>query len=196
MPAYFKRQLDQQGPAFVEDLFVREIREGIGRTGIKAAVLKCVTDREGLTPDVETVLRSAARAQRRTGVPISTHTDAPSESGLIQQRVFRQEGVDLSQVIIGHSGDTTDLTYLERLMDAGSYLGMDRFGPHQVPGLEARVATVAALCRRGWASRMVLSHDTNCGGDVGATEALSTWRYGYISEVVIPALREHGVSSG
>ena len=43
---------------------------------------------------------------------------------------------------------------------------------------------------------MVLSHDTNCGGDVGATEALSTWRYGYISEVVIPALREHGVSSG
>jgi phosphotriesterase-related protein len=32
--------------------------------------------------------------------------------GLDQQRIFREEGVDLSRVVIGHSGDTTDIEYL------------------------------------------------------------------------------------
>ena len=61
-------------------------------------MLKCVTDRHGVTPDVEIVLRSVARAHLRTGVPITTHTDVFTESGLAQQRIFRQEGVDLTGV--------------------------------------------------------------------------------------------------
>jgi phosphotriesterase-related protein len=194
LPTYFRAQLALDGPAFLEDLFVREITEGIGQTGIRSAVLKCCTDRPGLTPDVETVLRSVARAHLRTGVPISTHTDPISETGLIQQEVFRQEGVDLSQVIIGHSGDTADLAYLEKLILAGSYIGMDRFGLTHFLSEQDRVKTVAALCRTGYASRMVLSHDTNCGGDLRPEEALRVWRYGHIPDVVIPALREAGVT--
>lgn len=196
MPTYFSRQLPFAGPAFLEDHFVREVSEGIGSTGIRAAVLKCVTDKEGLTPDVEFMLRSTARAQLRTGVPISTHTDPFSESGLLQQRIFRQEGVDLSSVIIGHCGDTTDLAYLERLIDAGSYVGMDRFGDYRVTSLENRVKTIATLCERGYASRMVLSHDANCGGDIKPEESLANWFFGHIPQVVLPALREHGVSDG
>lgn len=194
LPTYFRAQLAMTGPTFLEDLFVREITEGIGETGIRSAVLKCCTDRPGLTPDVETVLRSVARAHLRTGVPISTHTDPISEAGLIQQEVFRQEGVDLSRVIIGHSGDTTDLAYLEKLILAGSYIGMDRFGLTHFLSDEDRVKTVAALCRTGYASRMVLSHDTNCGGDLRPEEALAVWRYGHIPDVVLPALRQAGVT--
>ena len=95
LPSYFSRQLAIQGQAFLEDLFVREISGGIGETGIRSAVLKCCTDRQGLTADVEAVLRAVARAQRRTGVPISTHTNPAYETGLVQQRVFREEGVSL-----------------------------------------------------------------------------------------------------
>lgn len=194
LPTYFRAQLALNGPTSLEDLFVREITQGIGETGIRPAVLKCCTDRPGLTPDVETVLRSVARAHLRTGVPISTHSEPTSETGLIQQEIFRQEGVDLSQVIIGHSGDTADLAYLEKLILAGSYIGMDRFGATHFLSEEDRVKTVAALCRTGYASRMVLSHDTNCGGDLDPEEALRVWRYGHIPEVVIPALRQAGVT--
>ncbi|HEY4226482.1 MAG TPA: phosphotriesterase-related protein [Pseudolysinimonas sp.] len=194
MPTYFQRQLPLQGPSFVEDFFVREIEEGIGRTGIRAAAIKCVTDREGVTHDVDIMLRSAARAQLRTDVPITTHTNAILETGLLQQRIFRQEGVDLSRVIIGHSGESTDLDYLQRLLDAGSYLGMDRFADYQMTSLERRLATIAELCARGYASRMVLSHDRNCGGDIMPEDSMETWYFGHIPTVVLPGLREHGVS--
>jgi phosphotriesterase-related protein len=194
LPIYFRFQDQESGRRFIEDLFVREIEEGIGDTGIRAAILKCVTDVPGLTPDVDHLLRSVARAHLRTGVPISTHTDPFTETGLIQQRVFRQEGVDLSEVIIGHCGDTTDLAYLERLMQAGSYIGMDRFGNYLRCSFENRVETVAALCRRGYASQMVLSHDANCGGDIHEDEALATWRFGAIPTEILPALRARGVT--
>ena len=55
------------------------------------------------------MLRAVAHVHRETGVPISTHTHAASHRGRDQQRVFREEGVDLSRVVIGHCGDTTDL---------------------------------------------------------------------------------------
>src|SRR5262249_4329 len=97
------------GSELMVDMFVRDIEEGIGGTGVKAGILKCATDLQGVTPGVERVLRAVAVAHRRTGVPISTHTHAHTERGLEQQRIFREEGVDLSRVIIGHSGDTTDV---------------------------------------------------------------------------------------
>ena len=194
LPLYFSRHLPSEGLQFVEDFFVHEIEEGIGDTGIRAGVIKCMIDREGLTTDVELMLTATARAHLRTGVPITTHTNPFTESGLIQQQLFRKEGVDLTAVIIGHCGDTTDLSYLERLLDAGSYIGMDRFLDYEVASLENRVETIAALCERGYASRMVLSHDVNCGGDVDPERSLKNWLFGHIPQVVLPALRARGIS--
>ncbi|MDQ2949451.1 MAG: phosphotriesterase-related protein, partial [Acidobacteriota bacterium] len=96
------------GPEMMTDMFVKDIQQGIADTGVKAGILKCATDEPGLTPGVERSLRAVAQAHRRTGVPISTHTHARKRRGLDQQRIFREEGVDLRRVIIGHSGDTTD----------------------------------------------------------------------------------------
>lgn len=105
---------------FLVSLFAHDIEEGIEGTTIRTGILKCATDEPGVTPDVERVLRAVARAHLRTGVPISTHTHAPSRRGLDQQLIFRQEGVDLSRVVIGHCNESTDLGYLERLIDAGT----------------------------------------------------------------------------
>ena len=65
------------GPEPMTELFVREIREGIGDSGVRAAILKCATDRLGITPGVERVLRAVAQAHRQTGMPITTHTPTP-----------------------------------------------------------------------------------------------------------------------
>ena len=134
-------------PEIMTDMFVRDITDGIADTGIKAAILKCATDEPGVTPGVERVLRAVAQAHRQTGVPISTHTHAATRRGLEQQRIFAEEGVDLSRVVIGHSGDTTDLGYLEELIANGSYIGMDRFGVDVFLPFEERVNTVATHVR-------------------------------------------------
>src|SRR4030095_8584854 len=85
VPFYFH----YQGPGTVlggdepmVDMFVKDIEEGIADTGVKASILKCATDMQGVTPGVERVLRAVAQAHRSTGVPISTHTHAHTERGL------------------------------------------------------------------------------------------------------------------
>ena len=186
------------GPELIADMFVRDIEQGIADTGVKAGILKCATDAAGLTPGVERILRATAQAHRQTGVPISTHTHARRRVGLDQQRVFKEEGVDLSRVVIGHSGDTTELDYLCELMANGSYIGMDRFGIDTILSFEDRVGTVARLCELGHAPQMVLSHDAACfnhwlpNGQV--PELLPRWHYLHIHNDVIPALRKAGVT--
>ncbi len=183
---------------YMADFFVRDIEEGIGDTGVRAGILKCATDEPGVTEGVEAVLRATARAHRRTGVPISTHTHAQTERGLEQQRIFEEEGVDLGRVVIGHSGDTTDAEYLEKLIDNGSYIGMDRFGVDVILPFEERVDIVAEMCNRGHAGRMVLSHDAMCFSDWFDMDLIGTatpnWHYLHISRDVVPALKERGVT--
>lgn len=186
------------GPDLLEEFFVRDLTVGIADTGVRAGILKCATDRSGMTPGVERVLRAVARAHRETGAPISTHTDALTRRGLEQQEVFRQEGVDLGRVVIGHSGDTTDLDYLRQVADAGSYLGMDRFGLDLMLSSEERIATVVALCEQGYAERMVLSHDASCFTHnfdaADKARLMPQWQYTTVHDEVLPALRERGVS--
>jgi phosphotriesterase-related protein len=187
---------DQPEP--LTELFVKDITEGIADTGVRAAFLKCAIDEPGLTPGVERVLRAVAQASVQTGAPITVHTHAASESGLVAQKVFADEGVDLAKVIIGHSGDTSDLTYLTALADAGSYLGMDRFGLDPFLPFAERVNTVVELVQRGYAERVVISQDASCFIDFfdpAAKRALvPKWNYHHISDDVLPALRNAGVT--
>lgn len=198
--------LHHRGPGLIFDdgedplvgLFTGDIVDGIAGTGVKAALLKCATDEPGVTPGVERVLRAVAKAHRETGAPIMTHTHAPTRRGLEQQAVFASEGVDLSRVLIGHSGDTTDLDYLTEIADKGSLLGMDRFGLDPLLSFDERVATVAALCERGYAESMVLSHDASCFIDWFEQDKMAAvapnWHFLHITRDVLPALRESGVS--
>jgi phosphotriesterase-related protein len=200
VPMYFHFQgpgTELGGPEIMVDMFVKDIEEGISDTGVRAGILKCATDQPGVTAGVERVLRAVAQAHRQTGVPISTHTHAGTRRGLEQQRIFEQEGVDLSRVVIGHSGDTTDIEYLEELIANGSYIGMDRFGIDVLLPFEDRVNTVARLCERGHAEKMVLSQDAACFNDwlpENVDQILPRWNFLHIHNDVIPALKERGVT--
>jgi phosphotriesterase-related protein len=201
VPFYFLlRGADRQpsGTDALTEIFIRDITRGIGETDVKAGVLKCATDSAGLARGVERVLRAVAQAHRATGVPISTHTHVATRRGLDQQRIFREEGVDLSRVVIGHSGDSTDLDYLEELIAAGSFLGMDRFGIDTLLSFEQRVDTVARLCQRGHAGKLVLSHDYSCFIDWFPEDLtrrrFPNWHFLHIQRDVLPALRQRGVT--
>ncbi len=143
-------------------LFIEDLTTGIAGTGVKAAFLKCAVDEPGLTPGVERVLRAVCQAHAETGAPVTIHTHPHSFTGRAVLEVLRAEKADLTKVVLGHSGDSTDLDYLSELADAGCVLGMDRFGLDIITPFDDRVATVAAMCERGYADRMVLSHDAAC----------------------------------
>jgi phosphotriesterase-related protein len=199
LPLYFRYRQPRRGrPDPMAEMFVGDITTGIAGTGVKAAVLKCAIDEPGLTPGVERVLRAVGYAHRETGAPVIVHTHPGSGTGREVLRVLREEGADLSRVILGHSGDSTDLDYLTEMADAGCLLGMDRFGLDVITPFDDRVATVAALCERGYAGRMVLSHDASCHIDWFPREVIPMfaprWHYEHIFDDVLPALRERGVS--
>jgi phosphotriesterase-related protein len=193
--SFWERSLDR-----IADIFVHEIEVGIGETGIKAGVIKVANDAEGVTPEAERVLRGAARALKRTGCPISTHHWAPAEVGRRQVEIFRDEGAPMERICIGHSADTTDLRYLESLLQSGVYLSMDRYpGADGRPDWRQRNATVKALVDGGWAHRLMLGHD-HAPAPVSARHqgdgnTADTTRYLFLSTVALPALRDVGVDA-
>jgi phosphotriesterase-related protein len=201
-------QFHHRGPGTLVDTgpdpmiadFTRDLTEGIAGTGVKAAFLKCAVDAPGLTPGVERVLRAVAATHRETGAPVTVHTESSIHAGRPVLGILGEEGVDLAKVVVGHAGDSNDLDYLMELADTGAILGMDRFGLDIINPTADRVATIAALCERGYADRLVLSHDASCfidwfGPDPATVPAMQpNWNYRHISEDVLPALRAAGVT--
>jgi len=207
---------EEPGDFTMEELFVRDIEEGIANTGVRAGMVKIVSDHFGLTPGVELGMRAGARAHRRTGVPLTTHTNEGARTGLVQQKLLEEEGVDLSRTIIGHMDKTpreASLDEFAALMDKGSYIAFDMVGVPQLPAgenvpeteisladAELRISRIAALCERGYADRLLVSHDSCCWTDMlpeallaAADEASGVPRYTQIHHQLIPALRERGV---
>ena len=191
-PGYFQRR----NPDPILELYLGDLNEGIAGTSIRAGAIKIAT--EECTLENEFQLRVAAMAHRATGTPLMTHSNPTIGSGADQQRVFAEEGVDLERVVIGHSGDTTDVDYLSGLMDRGSTIGMDRFGAPIGASTAERIATIAELCRRGYAGRMVLSHDTSCHFNGVLPEVLAQrmpeWHFLLIPDHVLPELERLGVT--
>lgn len=201
LPAYFHTHgpgLLVDGPDPLVEFFLRDVEVGVGGTGVRAGMLKVVTDRPGLTPDVQRVMAAAAEAHAHTGVPITTHTHAPSQNGRDQLALLTRRGVPAERLVIGHCGDSEDLDYLRELMDAGATIGMDRFGMEHVLPDGARVATVLALLRLGYADRMVLSHDAAFFSRVTPpswrAEHVPHWHMENIPRRIVPQLLAGGAT--
>jgi phosphotriesterase-related protein len=185
------------------DLFAGDITDGIRGTGIKAAFIKTAADEPGVTENVEKCHRAAARASVRTGAPIMAHSRPASETAYRQIEIFEEEGVDLSKVQIAHTGDTDDLDYIERVLEKGVYIGMDRYGLDLFLPIEKRNRTVLALLERGYAERMFLSQDYCATLDWYPLEvakqlleagAAKDWSITLVFDKVIPALRAGGMT--
>jgi phosphotriesterase-related protein len=108
----------------IAELFVREIREGIDDTGVKAAFLKCAVERHGLVGDVPRIIEAIAMAAKETGAPVMVHTNAEQRTGLLALDALARHGVDPARIVIAHMGDSNDLHYLKRVADAGAWLAI------------------------------------------------------------------------
>jgi len=194
--AYFRQRTVEE----IADVYVTEITKGVGETGIKAGIIKCATGKDHITEYENRCLRAAARASKRTSVPITTHTEEGT-MGREQLDIFAEEGVDLAHVVIGHSCGASDLRYHTDMLDRGCLLGFDRFGLDFVHPDRLRLAALIGLVGVGFEKQLVLSHDSVAcwkgkglpDMDAKTLEGIKNWNPTHIFQHIIPQLKEAGV---
>ena len=92
------------------------------------------------------------------------------------------------------------MDYLEAILARGSFIGMDRFGHEFIFPTPQRVAIAAEMCRRGYADRIVLSHDGDVFSDwspVAHAEHVAGRRplpFCHIANEIFPRFRQAGIS--
>jgi phosphotriesterase-related protein len=156
----------------IADYFVREIEEGTN--GVRAGLIGELASHNEPNPnapsyklqELETlVFRAAARAQRRTGVAISTHA-CLGRAGHAQLEVLEQAGADIEKVVIGHcdahwhQDPEKDMEYYLPILERGAYCGFDLIGWKEwMPG-DIRAERIAALIELGYEKQLLLGTDT------------------------------------
>ena len=189
--------LHYRPPEAIAELFVREIREGIDDTGVRAAFLKCAVEEHGIVGDIPKILDAIALAAVDTGVPVMVHTNARAATGTLALAELTRRGVDSARIVVAHAGDSNDLEYLRTIGDTGASLGFDRFNiPHFNPD-EDRLRTLLALLGEGYGDRIHLSHDAACFMDFMVGDpafADEQPDYLHISRVILPQLRQAGIT--
>jgi phosphotriesterase-related protein len=202
-PMYFARRTADD----IAEHFLRELQDGIQGSSIRPGIIKVAWDQEYRLTDgpegftvrsgLERVARAAARAARAAGVPISCHTLATAELGTPLLDIFEDEGLDLRAVTIGHSNDTADLSYLQRIAARGATVGLDRYFRRGGDAELARRAGLAlALAQAGFAEQVTLGHDASpyycMAPQEPGLDLSACWLA--VPEFEIPWLREHGAT--
>ncbi len=184
----------------IAELFIRELRDGIGSTGIRAGIIKVATGPGRITDYERLVFEAAAQAALETGAPITTHTDQGT-AGDLQQQLLTQHGVPAHRIAIGHSCGTADHEYHMRIARGGSYLGFDRFGLDILQPDSERVTALLRLIEKGAGAQVMVSHDSvwcwlgEPFANPAVLEALRKTNHpGHFSTRIVPILKEGGAS--
>jgi phosphotriesterase-related protein len=196
--------------------FTLDITTGIGSTTIKAGILgEQATGLNEITAHEEKCLRAAARAHTATGVALTTHT-THGTMALEQVSILKEEGADLSRVVIGHMDIQPDPDYLVQVLDTGVNIAFDTIGkefwdfvlePGPIHPTEGeyikrayhrsdvrRAENLAQLTNRGYAGQLFLSQDLT-GAEVYLNPLThGEWGYNYLGSVFIPMAFERGMS--
>ena len=187
--------IDRRSVDSLADELVREITDGIGDSRIRPGIIGEIgTDKPWMTAQEERVHRAAARASRRTGLAITTHS-VLSDVGLQQLKAFEEGGADLSRVIVGHADSYPSLDYYLEIIGRGAsvefdFLGMS-FTPTERHGEPRIIQLLCELLSRGHSDQILLSQDVCHNSQLKRYDGNG---YVYIAEKFLPRLRERGVS--
>ena len=174
---------------------IYEIEHGIDGTDICPGIIGEIGidySHYHLSAKEERCLRAEAKAQRRTGLAITTHLPK-ARIGFEVLSVLAEYGVPPDRVIIGHSDIYKDVEYHAALMKRGAYVQYDNIGTdYDAPcGEPDLINHVAELVRRGYAERILLSHDICRRSDLNHYDGHG---FDYLAITFLPKLREKGVS--
>lgn len=177
----------------LEAEMLRDLLEAIpGSGGVRAGVIKVGTSADGATATEARVLRAAARAQRRTGAPIVTHTTRGT-AGVEQARILLDAGADPARVLIGHQDLRLDPVAHREILATGCAIAFDSCGKERHAPDAERVAHLRALIDEGHGDRILL------GGDMARRSDWTSWGGGpgltYLPWRFVPWLVSAGVAA-
>ncbi|MBN1834253.1 MAG: hypothetical protein JW820_00310 [Spirochaetales bacterium] len=197
----------KQSEAELTEALVREIRCGVGLTGIRPGAIGEV----GVGPAIEEwerkSLKISAQAHRETGLPIFVHVQAvPLVPGFTGRQcgvevidLLEGFGVDPQAVVICHTDARIDLGYIEQLLRKGAYAEFDHFGEEfYVESADFlmsrdydRILAMKELIDKGYADRLLMSQDTCFKTDL---VAFGGWGYAHILNNIVPIMLRWGIS--
>jgi phosphotriesterase-related protein len=195
--AYYPAEavIDRRSVEDIADELILESTGGVGETGIRPGIIGEIgTDKPWVSALEERVHRAAARAARRTGLAITTHS-VLSPVGLDQLRLFQDEGADPGRVVIGHADSYPHLDHYLAIIERGAsiefdFLGMS-FTPTERHGESRIVELLCDLLSRGHSDRILLSQDVCHDSQLRRYGGSG---YTYLADTFLPRLRESGVS--
>jgi phosphotriesterase-related protein len=185
--------IDRRSVESLAETMIGEAQLGVDDTGIQPGIIGEIgTDMPWVSAQEERVFRAAARAQRATGMSITTHASL-SEVGMLQLTILEEEGADLSRVVVGHVDSRPSLRYCLAILERGASVEFDLLGRTDLPAVLAEprlVALLLELLDRGYAQQVLLSHDVCHNNHL---RAFGGTGYGYLGDTFVPRLRAVGV---
>lgn len=186
----------------IEEIYIREIEDGIGASGIRAGLIKIATGDGVVSAYERRMLTAATRAAKATGVPLISHTENCS-CGHDQIDIVSSEGVAAHRLLVGHCDGRDDHPYQASLAARGAYVGFDRFGLENFNSDANRMRNLKQMIDAGFRDRVMVSQDTvNCWlgsvPGVGTAEdiarILPNWTLTHLFERIFPELLRMGVT--
>jgi phosphotriesterase-related protein len=175
--------------ADLEALMYREMTEGMDGTPVLAAWIKVSAGDDGITVLEERILRAAARAAKRTGAAIGSHT-IRGRVVMDQLDIIEAEGYRADRFISIHTQNEPDFGLNLAVAERGAWIEYDHVG--RAPDDEVASLILKAL-EAGKATQLLLSHDRGWydpaqpGGGVPKP-------FTHLSDVMLPLLRQRGVT--
>lgn len=187
---FYPPEIDKLLTNELADVMITELTVGVEGTSIRAGIIGEIgIDLNYATAQEERVLRAAARAQMATGAPITTHASM-YPVGLLQLEILKDEGADISRVIIGHCDTYLDQSYHLAILEAGAYVQFDTVGRNHMNPDARRASAFAELVRLGWKHKLLLSSDRCHRSDLCAFGGVG---YGYVFTRFFDLLRAEGI---
>ncbi|KAN0050640.1 hypothetical protein ACTA71_003776 [Dictyostelium dimigraforme] len=165
-----KKFVESMNEKEMEDEIVKQCLQGIDGTTIKAGIIGEVGCSYPLTTNEKKSLIASAKAQQRTGVSITVHPGRAQRAPLEILEILKENGADLSRVIIGHIDRTIhDIDILLETAKTGCTLEFDLFGMEisyypfggevEMPSDNQRIQWIYQLIKEGYGENIVISHD-------------------------------------
>ncbi|MFJ4521752.1 phosphotriesterase [Streptomyces sp. NPDC088810] len=145
-------------------LFVSELTEGIGTTGVRAGLIKVAGGFHGLDAHARWTMTAAAEAHHATGAPVAVHLELGTGGLDVLDLLCDELGVPGERVILGHLNRFPDPVLHRQAAASGCWLAFD--GPsHAHHATDWRMPeAVRALAEAGFGDRLLLGGDTVVAG--------------------------------
>ncbi|MFI0169385.1 phosphotriesterase [Streptomyces sp. NPDC017095] len=161
---YEPELLERLSGAALAGLFVRELTDGIGTSGVRAGLIKVAGGFHGLDAHARRTMTAAAEAHHATGAPIAVHLELGTGALDVLDLLCGELSVPGERVILGHLNRFPDPVVHQEAAAAGCWLAFD--GPsraHHAADWRMPEA-VRALAEAGFGDRLLLGGDTVTAG--------------------------------